>query len=69
MHLGQVGGVTLLVVLAIWCGLRASERARGNPFNAYLLDQVYPLNGGGFLLPAVPEPSTLASPLIVTGPV
>ncbi len=31
-----------------------------NPFNAYLFDQTYTLDGGGLLLPAVPEPSALA---------
>ncbi len=29
------------------------------PQNAYLMDLTYPLAGGGFLLPAVPEPSAL----------
>jgi hypothetical protein len=31
-----------------------------NPFNSYLLDQTYVLDGGGLLLPAVPEPGALA---------
>jgi hypothetical protein len=30
------------------------------PQNAYLRDMTYALDGGGFLLPAVPEPSALA---------
>jgi hypothetical protein len=29
------------------------------PGNAYLMDKVYTLDGGGLLLPAIPEPSTL----------
>jgi len=35
-----------------------------DPRNAYLFDQTYTLNGGGLLLPAVPEPSVIATVLV-----
>jgi hypothetical protein len=34
--------------------------SQNEPFNAYLQDKTYSLQGGGFLMPAIPEPSVLA---------